>query len=138
MKKFTIALILILALAVALLAGCGGSSDPTGRYVVKTIAGQPVEEYFVSMLGEYAEGIDASTYLQMFGISSFEEFMIIELKSDGSAVATLAGEAPLTGTWIQEGDQITITIDGDPATFTLKGNELSFQDDEQDYVFVKK
>ncbi len=137
MKK-RIAILLILALAVALLAGCGGSSDPTGRYVVKTIAGQPVEEYFVSMLGEYAEGIDASTYLQMFGISSFEEFMIIELKSDGSAVATLAGEAPLTGTWIQEGDQITITIDGDPVTFTLKGNELSHQEDQQDYVFVKK
>ena len=136
--KRSIAILLALVMTVALLAGCGGSSDPTGRYVVKTFAGQPVEEYFVSMLGEYAEGIDASTYLQMFGISSFEEFMIIELKSDGSAVATLAGEAPLTGTWIQEGDQITITIDGDPVTFTLKGNELSFQDDEQDYVFVKK
>ena len=136
--KRGIAILLALVMTVALLAGCGGSSDPTGRYVVKTIAGQPVEEYFKSMLGEYADGIDPSTYLQMFGISSFEEFMIIELKSDGSAVATLAGEAPLTGTWIQEGDQITITIDGDPATFTLKGNELSFQDDEEDYVFVKK
>ena len=131
--KRGIAILLALVMTVALLAGCGGSSDPTGRYVVKTIAGQPVEEYFVSMLGG-----DVDLALQMFGISSFEEFMIIELKSDGSAVATLAGEAPLTGTWIQEGDQITITIDGDPVTFTLKGNELSFQDDEQDYVFVKK
>lgn len=131
--KRGVAILLALVMTVALLAGCGGSSDPTGRYVVKTIAGQPAEEYFKSMLGE-----DVDLALQMFGISSFEEFMIIELKSDGSAVATLAGEAPLTGTWIQEGDQITITIDGDPATFTLKGNELSFQDDEQDYVFVKK
>ena len=136
--KRSIAILLALVMTVALLAGCGGSSDPTGRYVVKTIAGQPVEEYFVSMLGEYAEGIDASTYLQMFGISSFEEFMIIELKSDGSAVATLAGEAAETGTWKQDGDQITITIDGDPATFTLKGNELSYKEDGQDYVFVKK
>ena len=136
--KRGIAILLALVMTVALLAGCGGSSDPTGRYVVKTIAGQPVEEYFVSMLGEYADGIDPSTYLQMFGISSFEEFMIIELKSDGSAVATLAGEAPLTGTWIQDGDQITITIDGDPATFTLKGNELSNNEGDQKYIFVKK
>ena len=131
--KRGIAILLALVMTVALLAGCGGSSDPTGRYVVKTIAGQPAEEYFVSMLGE-----DADFALQMFGVSSYEELMSVELKSDGSAVATLAGEAPLTGTWIQEGDQITITIDGDPVTFTLKGNELSFQEDQQDYVFVKK
>ena len=133
-----IAILLALVLTLALLAGCGGSSDPTGRYVVKTIGGQPVEEYFVSMLGEYAEGIDASTYLQMFGISSFEEIMVIELKSDGTAVATLAGEAAETGTWKQDGDQITITIQDDPATFTLKGNELSYKEDGQDYVLVKK
>ena len=136
--KRGIAILLALVLTLALLAGCGGSSDPTGRYVVKTIGGQPVEEYFVSMLGEYAEGIDASTYLQMFGISSFEEIMVIELKSDGTAVATLAGEAAETGTWKQDGDQITITIQDDPATFTLKGNELSYKEDGQDYVLVKK
>ncbi|MBQ6274691.1 MAG: hypothetical protein IJK63_10790 [Oscillospiraceae bacterium] len=131
--KRGIAILLALVMTVALLAGCGGSSDPTGRYVVKTIAGQPVEEYFKSMLGE-----DADFALQMFGVSSYEELMTVELKSDGSAVATLAGEAAETGTWKQDGDQITITIQDDPATFTLKGNELSYKEDGQDYVLVKK
>jgi hypothetical protein len=134
MKKFTIALILILALAVGLLAACGDTqADPSGKYVLKSMDGQPVEEYFKSMLGE-----DVDLALQMFGISSFEELMTVELKADGSAEVTMAGQGSYSGVWEQDGDKITVTVDGEPATFILQGNELSFEESGESMVFVKK
>ena len=134
MKKFTIALILILALAVGILAACGDTqADPSGKYVLKSMDGQPVEEYFKSMLGE-----DVDLALQMFGISSFEELMTLELKADGSAAVTVDGAGTMAGTWEQDGEKITVTVDGDPVTFILQGNELSFQEDGESLVFVKK
>ena len=134
MKKFTIALILILALAVGILAACGDTqADPSGKYVLKSMDGQPVEEYFKSMLGE-----DVDLALQMFGISSFEELMTVELKADGSAAVTMAGQGSSSVAWEQDGDKITVTVDGEPATFILQGNELSFQEDGESMVFVKK
>ena len=122
MKKFTIALILILALAVGILAACGDTqADPSGKYVLK------------SMLGE-----DVDLALQMFGISSFEELMTVELKADGSALVAMAGQGSYSGAWEQDGDKITVTVDGEPATFILQGNELSFQEDGESLVFVRK
>ena len=134
MKKFTIALILILALAVGILAACGDTqADPSGKYVLKSMDGQPVEEYFKSMLGE-----DVDLALQMFGISSFEELMTMELKADGSAAVTMAGAGTMAGAWEQDGEKITVTVDGEPATFILQGNELSFEESGESMVFVKK
>ena len=136
MKKFTIALILILALAVGILAACGDTQgDPSGKYVLKSMNGQPVEEYFKSMLGD---GVDPDFVLQLFGISSFEELMTVELKPDGSALVAMAGEGSYSGTWEQDGDKITVTVDGDPVTFVLKGNELSFEESGESMLFVKK
>ena len=136
MKKFTIALILILALAVGILAACGDTqADPSGKYVLKSMDGQPVEEYFQSMLGD---GVDPEFVLQMYGISSFEELMTMELKADGSAAVTMAGAGTMAGTWEQDGEKITVTVDGDPVTFILQGNELSFQENGESLVFVKK
>lgn len=134
MKKFTIALILILALAVGILAACGDTqADPSGKYVLKSMDGQPVEEYFKSMLGE-----DVDFALQMFGISSFEELMTVELKPDGSALVAMAGQGSYSGAWEQDGEKITVTVDGEPATFILQGNELSFEESGESMVFVKK
>ena len=42
------------------------------------------------------------------------------------------------GTWKQDGNKITLTIDGTDGVFTLSGNELSGDDGDQAYVFVKK
>ena len=59
--------------------------------------------------------------------------MIFVLNADGTGAATLnmAGETDeQTCTWTEEGDQVTITIDGDPQVFTYdaEGNLVAAQD----------
>ena len=144
MKKI-IPIALVLVLTAALLCSCGVSDvlnvfggGPEGTYVVKSIGGQPVREAFESMYEEY--DVDAEDILEEMGLDSFEEFIVIELKSGGAAVLTInmGSENKTEGTWKKDGDKITIIADGDPQEFTLKGNELSYNDGSQEYVFVKK
>ncbi|MCR5004332.1 MAG: hypothetical protein K6A77_00340 [Clostridiales bacterium] len=137
MKRIT-TFTLVTLLMVAVLAGCSKSSSAAGTYIVKTIGGQTVEEAFTEMLEQYGDGTTLDDLLAMFGMKSIDEFMILELKEDGTAVMKLAGEDDESGTWKEEGDKVTITYDDEPTVFTRKGNELSYQADGQDYVFIKK
>lgn len=54
--------------------------------------------------------------------------MTIELKDDGSAVATSPSEEGQTdesvGTWAADGENVTVTIDEDPLVFTLVDGNL--------------
>ena len=107
MKKFTIALLLILALAVGVLAACGAETGPEGRYTLKTINGASPDVEFT-----------------------------IELKAGGEA-QVVNGLGELSGTWTQEGDVITVTVQGDPVDFTLQGNTLTTEESGMRFVFEK-
>ena len=137
MKRFTAVMLAVLLMVLALV-GCSKSSSAAGTYIVKTIGGQTVEEAFTEMLEQYGDGTTLDDLLAMFGMESIDEFMVVELKEDGTAVLKMAGEKDETGTWKEEGDKVTVTYGDEPTVFTRKGNELQFKEDGQDYVFIKK
>ena len=137
MKRFTAVMLAVLLMVLALVS-CSKSSSAAGTYIVKTIGGQTVEEAFTEMLEQYGDGTTLDDLLAMFGMESIDEFMVVELKEDGTAVLKMAGEEDETGTWKEEGDKVTVTYGDEPTVFTRKGNELQFKEDGQDYVFIKK
>ncbi|MBQ3862209.1 MAG: lipocalin family protein [Clostridia bacterium] len=156
MTKRLLSLLMAALLLTVLIAGCkktdgadnggtapdsaaadNGENSIVGVYVVKEIAGQPVDDYFAASLEEF--GMEKDEYLAMFGIESFAEFLVIEFREDGTCTTTAAGdEEPSTGTWKLDGNTITLTYEGEDSVFTVNGNELSFKEDDQDYLFVKK
>jgi hypothetical protein len=135
--KRAFSLFLAVLFVLVIVTGCGGSSSVTGKYYTKSIDGVLIEDYFKSEL-EGLEGFSIDDYLSLVGITAVEEFITVELKADGTAVVGVAGEDASTGTWVQNGDKITITIDGEAVDFAVKGNEISFSEDDQVIVLVKK
>lgn len=132
--KRIIALTMAVLMIAALLVACGG---PEGKYVVKSIDGKTVDE----AIKESAEaaGMSVDDMLKQMGINSVEEIVTLELKNDGTAVMDVKMfSTTKEGKWEKNGDKITITIEDQPANFTLKGNELQSEDGDQKYVFVKK
>lgn len=137
MKK-VIALVLVAAFAVILFAGCG-ASDPTGKYSVKTIAGKALDQYFKDSFKDEKADLTTEELLNILGIKSFDDFMTLELTSDGNAsITTIDDDTASTGTWKQSGDKVIITADGSSQEFKQNGNELSIELDGEKYVFVKK
>ena len=138
--KRILPILLSLLLIFAFLSGCkktGGESKPSaeGTYILKTMNGETLEEQFQSMVDE---GMSMEDILSLFGITSVEEYFTLELKADGTLLSLVAGEDPVSGTWKQEGDKILVDFDGEAVEMTLNGNEISFTEDDQAYVFIKK
>lgn len=134
MKRF-IAIAAAALLMAALFVGCG-SASVAGKYVVKTIDGKTVEDSLNESLEEM--GMSIEDYLELLEIPSLDEFMFMELKEDGTATVVMMGEDSETGTWKQDGDKVTVTIDDDPIEFALKNGELSVDVDGQALVYAKK
>ncbi len=112
--------------------GADVSSDSAaGRYVLKSVDGQPIDDYFKAELGD-----EAADYLSMLGISSFEELMTIELKTDGTAAVWSEGETG-EGTWEQRGERVIITIEDEPEEFILRGGELIHDSGDEVLAFQK-
>lgn len=136
--KRVISVILVSLMVAALFTGCGKSADIAGKYIVKTVNGETLEESFKKSLEEFGE-YTLDDYLELIGLESLDDFMTIDLNADGTAQVSVAMEDEESkGTWKQSGDKVTITIDGEAVDFTIKGNELSAKLDDQDYVFIKK
>ena len=107
---------------------CEKKPGSEGLYTLKSIDGAPLEEQFAPL---FDEGMSMEDLLSLF--------FTIDLKADGTIAVTIAGEDTTTGTWKQEGDKITAVMDeGDPIVMTWNGSELSFVEDGQNYVFIKK
>ena len=65
--KRIFAVLLAALFVVSMLAGCS-KSGPEGKYVVKSMGGVPVDEYFDSMIAEYGEGMTKESLLNELGI----------------------------------------------------------------------
>ena len=136
--KRIVALALVLVLVAAAFASCGGSANAEGTYVVKSIGGQTLEEAVKAQMGGLGDSVDLDAYLKMMGIESLDDYMTLELKADGTASMTLAMQDIEAGTWKQDGNNVTITVEDEPHVFTLDGNELKATIEGQEYIFVKK
>ncbi len=137
MKRFA-AIVLVVLMVAAMLVSCGDVGSAEGKYVIKSIGGQSVEDAMKASLGEYGEGLDIDAILEMVGLDNLEDYMNFELKADGTVKASVAGEGESEGTWKQDGNKVTITIDDEPIEFDFNGSELSAKIDDQEYVLVKK
>lgn len=139
--KRIVSLALVVLLIAALFVGCGNSSVE-GTYLIKSMGGVAVEDMFKEEAGD---DFDLDAILSMFKVSSLGELITMELKADGTVTMKNVMDAmdsdedsTMSGTWKQEGDKVSITIDGDTQEFTLNGSELSGGEGDEAMVFVKK
>lgn len=133
--KRVVSIVLAVLVVAALLVACGG---PEGKYVVKSIDGNSVEDQLKSQAD--ASGVSYDELLKQMGVDKPEEIVTLELKSDGTAIMDMKiFSSKMEGTWKQDGDKIAITMNDETADFTLKGNELTSPEGEGlQYVFVKQ
>lgn len=152
MKRLTA--LLLAALMVFALSACsvfGGDDDDSssskktkveGTYVVKTIDGDTPLEYFKKQADDY--GMDLEDMLEWMDMDEDEldEFMVLKLKKDGTAIMTSLGEE-VEGTWEKDGNTVTFEFDeDDPVEFTYKNGKLIYEveedGEEHELVLVKK
>ena len=128
MMKRIVSLTLAVLLIAALFAGCGSSLE--GTYKLKMINDKPVKEFIENLAS--TTGVSMEDALENFGVKSVEELenaMTITLKSDNTLEykTTMEGDDDSgTGTWKQDGEKITMTIDGEEQEFTLKDGMLEW------------
>ena len=135
--KRTLSVIISALFILAVITGCAGGSaaSASGTYVLKSINGLSIQDAFAEQFGDE---ISLDDILSLLGLQSIDDYMKVELKSDGSAVVSVAGEEGELGTWKQDGNKVTITVDGDSVECTLNGNELTLPIEGETYVLVKK
>jgi hypothetical protein len=135
MKRFA-TLTVVCLFIFAVITGCsGGGSSAAGKYVLKTMNGLTFEQAMSDALGGE---FNIEDYYEILGISSSEEYMVIELKADGSALISVGGEEPATTTWKQSGNTITFEADGEMVEATLAGSDLFMVIGDEEYVLTKK
>ena len=135
--KRVISIALVVLMTAALLVACGSSSGPEGKYVLKSFNGKSVDERIKSEAESV--GMTADELLKQLGIDNGENLIVLELKADGTLYmkeAMFGTES--TGTWKQDGSKIVMTVDGQDSTFALSGNELTYSEDDAEYVLIKK
>ena len=132
--KRIVSIALVVLMVAALIVGCS-KANAEGKYVVKTLNGKTVEDYFKEELGD-GETIDS--LLEILGIASLEEYITLEVKADGTAKMVLAGDDEAEGTWKLDGNKFTLTVDGESVEGTLKGSELTLTIEGQECGMVKK
>ena len=80
------------------------------------------------------EGITGEWYTSMSGIT-----MILTLAEDGSATFTMPGaENASAGSWVLDGEKITVTIEDSPAEGTYADGTITLGDEEMSMVFTRE
>ena len=123
MKKRIAALMLVFAMTVLMLAGCGGykAAPVVGTWNATTIE-----------MGGSTIKIDE--WLSLAGLSDMKNEM--ELKSDGKLTVDLMGEQG-EGTWKYEEPKVTLTIEGDDTVAEYKDGKIVLDLDGAVMTFEK-
>ena len=80
------------------------------------------------------ESVTGEWYASMAGVT-----MILTLAEDGSAEFSMpAAETTSSGTWVLDGEKITITIDGSPAEGTVTDGTITLAEGEASMVFTRE
>lgn len=128
MMKRILSLALVVVMVAALFVGCGSSDSVEGTYKLKAIDGKNIKDYYTEMAEKSGETLE--TVLKSMGVeeTDLDNLMTLTLNADGSAAMNSkmdVEEKSYDGTWKQEGDKITVTVDNDPQEFTLKDGEIT-------------
>ncbi len=119
-KVLPLFIILVLALNITACGSKSSTTDLTGTTWV---------------LNSGAQGdttIDKATLESMFGGE-----MTYSFESDGKVTLSLAG-VQIEGTWKQDGNTISLDIQGDTGEMTLDGDTLSIEENGVTVEFVQK
>lgn len=137
LKKLLVVFLAVAALAICSLcfAACGSSNSAVGTWKF-------------SSMTTTAEGvtIDVKAGESYMGITLSEDYLVIEIKDDGTWVltTTMMGESDTQeGTWTQDGKTISFVSDGKTQNGTIDGDELTLSsgDDfgaDMTLVFTRK
>ena len=74
---------------------------------------------------------------QEYEAASIGYVIQMTLNEDGSVVMAMPEQEPETGTWVLEGDKITVTIDDDPAEGTVAEGAIILAQDGMELVFTR-
>lgn len=74
---------------------------------------------------------------QEYDAASIGYVIVMTLNADGSAVMTMPGQEPVTGTWTLEGNKITVTADDTPVEGTVSEGAIILEQDGMEMVFSR-
>ena len=146
MKKKPVLLLLLIALLTLTFTviGCGssgGGGDGGDGGGGGGGSGTSVEGTWKAKLQDQPDWNDIKGIAEIAGISG--SAIVAELKFTGGNV-TLTEIDPKdgtretsTGTYVQAGNTVTITIDGEPGVATISGNKLTITDEDGPLIFYK-
>lgn len=75
---------------------------------------------------------------QEYDAASIGYVIVMTLNADGSAVMTMPGQEPVTGTWTLEGNKITVTADDTPVEGTVSEGAIILEQDGMEMVFSRE
>lgn len=130
MKNRTAKKIALFVLAVAVaavlsitIAACS-AKDAKGTYKFQSMtmtAGGQTQTYEVGKEGPMGSALTADYY-------------VLEIKDEGKLTITMMGGGSTDGTWTQDGNKVTLTIEGRAQEATLNGDILSISYGDSDYT----
>ena len=74
---------------------------------------------------------------QEYDAASIGYVIVMTLNADGSAVMTMPGQEPVTGTWTLEGNKITVTANDAPVEGTVSEGAIILEQDGMKMVFTR-
>lgn len=120
LRLFALAMTLVAVLSLAACGGSDASTDLTGT----TWALSSGSQDGVTMDKETLEGL-------------FGGEMTYTFAEDGKVTLALAG-VEVEGTWTQDGDTVSVDMQGDTGTMTIDGDKLTMEESGVTVEFTKK
>lgn len=126
MKKIlTVIMGLILSVCCFTLTAC--STNVCGTYKFKSMSGDMNGMKIDVSVGEKLMGM----------ITLTEDYMMLDVKEDGTCVLTLAGENN-PGKWEKDGDKLKVSVDGgEERSFIIEGKSIYIENDGVKIVLSK-
>lgn len=92
-----------------------------------------------------AESLEGVWYLNSVEIEGVEMSpaslgleMVMTLETDDTVLIQVTGEEDESGAWSRDGDEVTVTIEGETMVFVLQGDALVVEDDGATMIFGRE
>jgi len=122
-------------LVTALLCIVSAFSFTACDFIAELFGVSPVGKYYFDSMSSNGQTYEVGDNMGN-GIVLTKDFMVIELKDDNVMIFTTMG-MQIEGTWEQNGDELTLTIQNDPQVASWKKDTLTMEDDGATIVLKK-